>query len=397
VNLDQLTISVLFGTGVQRPEIRAVLDKFPKLKVLGQTTDPQSFVSQQKDATPDVVLVEMNGESRVPEWLENLSQELPHTQVLLCSYSREPDFLIRAMQVGIREFLPLPLTQPDLEGALNRVWIARRRLTSDDNRQGRVIVVTGHKGGVGTTSVAVNLAVAMGELLPERLALIDLGRPFPDIGTFLDQETTYSIADIFQNISTLDQSFIQRIMQPYGTKLSILHGAEDFKEQDSLELEAMERIFSLLRSMYNYIIVDLSHWLDELFVRVASEADMVLMMTGLTIPDLRNLKKLWPFITEWHQDRRKIKIVVNRYDISSGLHLRDLEHILQTPAYATLPSDYQSLMQCQNQGTSLMSAAPRSKLYRGIKELASQVLNHLSHDEREAGDAAAPRKKFWLF
>ena len=111
MHLDQLTISVLFGTGVQRPEIRAVLDKFPQLKLLGQTTDPQSFVGQHKDVSPDVVLVEMNGESRVPEWLENLPQEMPHTQVLVCSYNREPDFLIRAMQVGIREFLPLPLTQ----------------------------------------------------------------------------------------------------------------------------------------------------------------------------------------------------------------------------------------------------------------------------------------------
>ena len=99
--------------------------------------------------SPDVVLVEMNGESRVPEWLENLPQEMPHTHVLVCSYNREPDFLIRAMQVGIREFLPLPLTQGDLESALNRVRSARKQLIPVENREGRIIVVTGHKGGVG--------------------------------------------------------------------------------------------------------------------------------------------------------------------------------------------------------------------------------------------------------
>ena len=141
MNLDHLTISILFGTGVQRPEIRAVLDKFPQLKLLGQTTDPQSFVGQQKDGSPDVVLVEMNGESRVPEWLENLPREMPNTQVLLCSYSREPDFLIRAMQLGFREFLPLPLTQGDLEGALNRVRVARKQVMHADNRRG-----TDHRG-----------------------------------------------------------------------------------------------------------------------------------------------------------------------------------------------------------------------------------------------------------
>jgi pilus assembly protein CpaE len=397
VYLDQLTISILFGTGVQRQEIKAVLDKFPQLKLLGQTTDPQSFVGQHKDMSPDVVLVEMNGESRVPEWLENLPQEMPHTQVLVCSYNREPDFLIRAMQVGIREFLPLPLTQGDLEGALSRVRLARKQRMPVDTRQGRIIVVTGHKGGAGTTTVAVNLAQALAESSAGRLALIDLGRPFPDVGTFLDQESNYSIVDLMQNIATLDKSFIQRIMQPYGARLSILHGATDFKEQNSIELESLERIFAILRTMYDFIVIDLSHWLDELFLKVLTEADMVLMLTGLTVPDLRNLKKLWPYTIEWHQDKRKIKIVVNRYDSSCGLQLRDLENILQHPAFVTLPSDYQAMMQCLNQGTPLMGAAPRSKLWRDIKELASRVLEEIGEDAPEADGAAAPRKKFWLF
>ena len=395
--LDQLTISILFGTGVQRQEIKAVLDKFPQLKLLGQTTDPQSFLGHHKDASPDVVLVEMNGESQVPEWLENLPQEMPRTHVLLCSYSREPDFLIRAMQVGIREFLPLPLTQGDLEGALSRVRLARKQLMPVDNRQGRIVVVTGHKGGAGSTTVAVNLAQALAESSAGRVALIDLGRPFPDVGTFLDQESNYSIVDLMQNIATLDKSFIQRIMQPYGARLSILHGATDFKEQNSIELESLERIFAILRTMYDFIVIDLSHWLDELFLKVLTEADMVLMLTGLTVPDLRNLKKLWPYTIEWHQDKRKIKIVVNRYDSSCGLQLRDLENILQHPAFVTLPSDYQAMMQCLNQGTPLMGAAPRSKLWRDIKELASRVLEEIGEDAPEADGAAAPRKKFWLF
>jgi pilus assembly protein CpaE len=397
VYLDQLTISILFGTGIQRPEIGAALDKLPQLKLLDQTTDPQSFVSQQKGVSPDVVLVEMNGEIRVPEWLENLPQEMPHTHVLVCSYNREPDFLIRAMQVGIREFLPLPLAQDDLESALNRVRTARKQLTPAEDRAGRIIVVTGHKGGAGSTTIAVNLAQALGESATGRIALIDMGRPFPDVGTFLDLESNYSIVDLVQNIANLDKSFFQRIMQPYGARLSILHGPSDFKEQDSIELENLEPIFDILRQMYSFIVIDLSHWLDELFLKVLTEADMVLMLTGLTVPDLRNLKKLWPYTMEWQQDKRKIKIVVNRYDNSSGLQLRDLENILQHPAFATLPSDYQAMMQCLNQGSPLMRAAPRSKLWRSLTELTSRILAEIGADEREANGAAAPRKKFWLF
>jgi pilus assembly protein CpaE len=301
------------------------------------------------------------------------------------------------MQVGIREFLPLPLTKTDLESALNRVSTAMRRLQPVENRQGRVIVVTGHKGGAGSTTIAVNLAQALGESTSDHVALVDLGRPFPDVGTFLDQESNYSIADLVHSIATLDKPFIQRIMQPYGTRLSILHGASDFKDQDSIELESLDAIFTMIRSMYDFIVVDLSHWLDELFLKVLTEADLVLMLTGLTIPDLRNLKKLWPYTIEWHQDKRKLKIVVNRYDNSSGLQLRDLENILQHPTFATLPNDYQALMQCLNQGTPLMSTAPRSKLWRSIKEMASRIIQEVGNAEQEAESAAAPRKKFWLF
>jgi pilus assembly protein CpaE len=397
VNLDQLTISVLYGNGVERPEIKDALEKLPQLRVLSQTSDPQSFISQHKNMALDVALVEMNGDSQVPQWLETIPQELPHTYVLVCSYNREPDFLIRAMQVGVREFLPLPLSKPDLEAALNRVWMSRKRTQDVGDRQGRITVVTGHKGGVGSTTLAINLAEALGELASERIALVDLGRPFPDVGNFLDQESDYSIVDLVHNVSTLDQPFIQRIMQPYGARLSILHGTSDFREQDSLELESLGQIFGILRHMYKYIVVDLSHWLDELFLKVLTEADMVLMLTALSIPDLRNLKKLWPYILEWHQERRKIRIVVNRYDNSSGLQLRDLDQLLQHPVFATLPHDYAPLMQCLNQGTPLTTTAPRSKLWRSIKRLASQVVEEIGDNEQESVSNTAPRKRFWVF
>ncbi len=395
---DNLTISVLFGTGVKQPEIQKVLESLPQLKLLEQTCDPQGYVSLHKGKWPDLVLVEMDGENQIPKWLENLSQDLGKTPILLCSHSREPEFLIKVMQVGVREFLPLPLTRKDLEAAVTRVWISQKRhQVVDGQDKGKVLVVTGHKGGSGTTTVAVNLAVALGELIPEGLALVDLGRPFPDVGNFLDLEPSYSIMDLMQNMNDLDQVFLQRIMQPYGDKLFILHGCSDFREQENIDPEALGKIFSLLRSHYKYIIVDLSHWLDDFFLQVVMEADMVLMLTGLTVPDLRNLKRLWPALLEWYQDRRKIKLVVNRFDRGNGLQLKDVEQMVQQPVFATLASDYPVLMESLNQGTPLGVAAGRSKLWRDMKGLAQQVMRDLPGGLEQGAADAAPKKKFWLF
>jgi len=396
VHPENITVSVLYGTGVARPEILEILGTLSQLSLLGNTHDPQRFLLEHQEELPDVLLVEMDGSKSVPGWLETLAEKLPQTPVLLCSRNRDPDFIIRAMQVGVREFLPLPLTREDLEAAISRVWQSKKRLQSADNPMGQVIVVTGHKGGVGSTTVAVNLAVALSEIVPDRLALVDMGRPFPDVANFLDQEANYSVSDLLNNLSSLDMSFVQRIMQPYG-KIAILHGLTDFKEQDSLELEAVEKILAILRNLYRYIIVDLSHWFDDLFVQVLMEADLVLMITGLTVPDLRNLKRLWPTLQEWHLGKNKVKMVVNRYDRGNGLQLRDMEQIVHQPIFHTLPSDYFSLMEALNQGTPLCTNAPRSKLWRGLVQLAERIRGDSPMEVLAQEAALAPRRKFWVF
>ena len=227
---------------------------------------------------------------------------------------------------------------------------------------------------------------------------MDLGRPFPDVGNFLDADPNYTILDLAQNLADLDQSFLQRIMQPHGTNLFVLHGIQDFREQESIELEALAKIFKLLRSSYRYVIVDLSHWLDEFFLQVVMEADLVLMLTGLTVPDLRNLKRLWPSLLEWYPERRKIKLVVNRFDRANGLQLKDLEQLLQQNVFATLASDYMAMMETLNRGTPLGLTAPRSKLWKGIKTLADQVIRELPGGElEELGQEASSKRKFWPF
>jgi pilus assembly protein CpaE len=397
VQSENLTISVLFGTGVQRPEIQQVLESFPQLKLLEQTCDPKNYSSRHQGVWPDLVLVEMDGENTIPAWLEKLPQDLPKTPVLLCSHNREPEFLIKAMQVGIREFLPLPMTLVDLEAAVNRVWLSRRRQHAAEKTEGQVIVVTGHKGGSGSTTVAVSLAIALSQLNNHNIALMDLGRPFPDVGNFLDVDPNYTILDLAQNLADLDQSFLQRIMQPYGTNLFVLHGIQDFREQESVELEALSKIFKLLRSLYRYVVVDLSHWLDEFFLQAVMEADLVLMLTGLTVPDLRNLKRLWPSLLEWYPERRKIKLVVNRFDRANGLQLKDMEQLLQQNVFATLASDYAVMMETLNRGAPLSLTAPRSKLWKGIQTLAEQVTRELPGELQEQAVETSTKRKFWIF
>jgi MinD-like ATPase involved in chromosome partitioning or flagellar assembly len=249
--------------------------------------------------------------------------------------------------------------------------------------QGHFIIVTGYKGGVGVTTIAINLAMALGELTNNKVALIDLGRPFPDIAKFLDQEVTYSLSDIIEHGGSFDISFLQKIMQPYGPKLDILNGCNDIMDQCCLETDLVGHIFNSLRHMYHYIVVDLSQAFDRLFVNVIKQGDMVIMLSGLTIADLKNLKTIWPLLTEWAGEGDKLKLLINRLNKGNSIQLKSLERITKSPPFESLPSDYHLLMDALVQGAPLGVSAPRSKLWEGIKNLAQKIHQQLEPGSEE--------------
>ncbi len=390
----KINISIIYGTGQPVSGLSDLLGSLPQVNISEQSADISEFLRAPAEAPPDTMLVYLDGMTAPPEWIEDLTRKFPQAPVLVCSERKELDFLLRAMQLGVREFLPLPLNLAEIQAALERVQLSRQRLTGPT--KSTVIAVTGHKGGIGTTTIAINLAVALGAVQGDRCALVDLGRPFPDIGNFLDQTTTYDIGDVIHNIDDLDHSFFKKIMQPYDDHLAILHGISDFKEQDSLQMEEIDKIFGILRGLYKHIVVDLGHLFDELFFRVFREADLVLMLTELNVPNFLNLRKLWSLLKDWDPGRKKVKVVVNRHNKGHDLGMRELEKILEAPPLALLPSEYGPLIEAINQGVPVEKVAPRSKLYLGLKELAQTVIASQSGEENQAS-VTQSRRRFWIF
>jgi pilus assembly protein CpaE len=395
VSPGRLTISIIYEDGHPVPAVAEILNKLPQVSVLEEFPHHEDFFLNPPKTAPDSMLVLLNGGASPPEWLGDLSHQFPHTAVLVCSKKMETDFLLRAMQLGVKEFLPFPLSQENVEAALRRMLVFKQRLAGASHTQGKVVAVCGHKGGIGTTTIAINLAVALAEIQPDRCALVDLGRPFPDVGTFLDQKANYSLRDVLINLENLDQSFFQKIMQPFGASLEILHGISDFEEQENLDAQALEKLFNILRGLYKFIVVDLGHVFDELLFRIFQEADLALLVTDLNVPNFINLKKIWPIIREWDPEQQKVKVVVNRNNQDKDL-LRELEEILKEPPYAVLPSDYHPLIEAINQGVPLAKVGPRSKLARAVNELARKIIASLTGEEGRTREGQS-RRRFWLF
>jgi pilus assembly protein CpaE len=395
-----LTVSVLQGTANSKSQLVDILADCPRLRILHQAADPDELLRQSQNTQPDLVIVDLKN-GHMPEWLGDLTHRLPQTAVMVCSENREPDFLIRVIQLGVREFVPMPLLRSDLEAALERVWTTRKRRSgAPEASQGRILAVTGLKGGMGATSVAVNLAVTLAEKHPDRVVLVDLGRPFPDVGKFLDLAQESTLSDLTAQMDLLDAGFVKKTLSPHNARLSVLPGCANFTEWQAVDLRVLKKLWAILRSTFDWIVIDLGHWLDDLYLQTVQEADQVLVLVDLMVPNIKNLKSLWETLQGHNLTSKKVKFVVNRYHKMDGgdLTLEGLKRIQQQPVFFTLPSDEQALNESINHGMPLQDVAPRSKLCRSLRQMTEELVA-ACHSESMGKEAVQPktRRRFLFF
>ncbi|MDD1751429.1 MAG: hypothetical protein LUO89_16315 [Methanothrix sp.] len=384
-----IKVSLLYGTGTPNPEYQEFFSAIENLNLLQEAEDPETFLSQQHEKHPDLVLVDLNGSGIVPSWLNSFIAELPQTEVMVCSHSRDPDFLIRVMKLRAGGFIPLPLNQAEFLATLNRIRAEKEQRQAPS--QSQILAVTGTKGGVGTTSIATNLAVALAEINPGEVILVDLARPFPHVAQFLDLKCNHSIMDLVNNADNLDQMFVQKIVQKHKSNLDVLLNRPDYHLDANKipDIGALGKVFTSLRLSYKWVVVDLGIWPDQCYTRVLQNADQILLVTELTLPDLQNLKIIKAIFQDLLLDDAKVKVLVNHYSKDYALGLKDIKNIMPRPVLHTLPHEFSTLIEAINQGETLAEVAPRSKLWRRLKEVAEELVAQ-SKSNTDAQDAAKP-------
>jgi pilus assembly protein CpaE len=372
MNSQALKVSILYGSGVPDPAYREILGEMDNLQILKEAGDPENFLTQHENKPPDMVLVHLDGMTAAPGWLKPLIAQMPQSEVMICSHSRDPDFLIRILELRPGGFIPLPFNRKELVAHVERVRTEKERHARPGN--GKILTIVGTKGGVGTTSLATNLGVALAAGLPREVVLVDLARPFPHVGQFLDLKSPHTIKDLADSTSSLDSIFVEKVVQKHKSGLDVLLGFPNYSLEPGAfpDFPALTKTFEALRSSYQWIVVDLGGWLDVLSVGILQEVDQIFLLTELSVPHLQNLKFIMALVRDSGDDH-KVKIVVNHYMKDYSLGLKDVEAICDRPVFATLPHDYLPLIEAINQGMALGEVAPRSKLWRKLKGLATEL------------------------
>ena len=385
----QLTLVVLSTALDNFKEIRTALTSDSRLQLLAGGNDAEQVYEEIVRLKPLAAIIAM-GES--PEQgiklIQKLHKECPRTALISAAHSASGDLILQSLRAGAREFLHLPIKPEELKTVVDQITDIATPKDEAPKKRGRMIAVFSSKGGCGTSFIATNLAAANSE----STVLVDLNLQAGDLPLYLGVDPKYSMAEIVENRSRLDEALIMSFVTPCTSNLSLLAAPKQADSADEIEPEHVFEILQRLRQSFDCVVLDPQHTFDSITLAALDQADEIVMVLSLDIPAIRSTQRALEIFDRLGYPRKKVRVVVNRWSKQIDLDLRQVEKFLGEPVIGFVPSDYQTTVNSINLGTPLVRSDPGSKIAQEIRRIA-QKLNDgaavLSHEEPQ------PRKSLW--
>jgi len=350
--------------------VAGVLTRFGFANTVEVATRDEAVVRMQ-DGHFDLVVLPVEGIT--PNELIALEREIRKdatTSVIATAPSPVPDLILRAMRAGVHEFLVYPPKAEELASAVERLT----RRGSTETQRGELIAVHSGKGGLGGTSIAVNLAQALAGQRPDsRVGLLDLVVTGGDIRVFLNLRPAYDLSHLIAKGSQVDTELLTSVLTACPGGVWALPTGDTPEDEELFDSAAVGSILSLLRKQFAYTVVDCEHHLSEATLTALDAANRIVLVTQLTVPALRSTQRSLAVCRRLGYEDSKLCVVVNRYQSGDVLPVKDAEDLLQAPIYWKLPNDYRLSADSLTQGVPVTLQDPSSKLARSYGELARKL------------------------
>lgn len=310
--------------------------------------------------------------------LEQFARTRPAMAVIILCNKQSPEFLIQAVRLGVREVLSFPLDTLALQAAVERIG---DKATARSAAPAKVIAFTSCKGGSGATFLAGNLASMLASTGDANVALIDLNLQFGDAHLLLtDREAPHSLSDVVHGIHRLDGALLKASMLSLGPKLSVLAAPADPSHGLEARPEHVETLLALARQHFDYIVLDVGRTVDAASVRALDHADLIHPVLQASLPCARGARRMLDVFRSLEYPEQKVELVVNRYDKSSDLRIKDIESVLGHRISRAIPNDYAAVAASVNQGLPIGQSAPQSPVSEALMQWSAQLLGKPARD-----------------
>ncbi|MFA6989095.1 MAG: response regulator [Candidatus Gastranaerophilaceae bacterium] len=340
---------------------------------------------------PEVILIDITEKTELAlEIINKLSLTNKNCVIIVTSFDDSSAIVLKAMRAGAREFITKPLDFAVLDNALEKISNILIN-ENNKNKNGKIFTVFSNKGGIGKTSLAVNLAINLAQITKEKVALVDLNIQLGDVTTFLDLNPSFDIAYVANNLNRIDESFVLSTLEKYkDTSLYVLADPPYLEQAEEIYAEQIITVLNILKSVFSYVVIDTSANIDNKTLAALDIADTILLISMINLPCIRNTQRCMDLFEKLGYNTDKTKIIVNRYIESDEIKAEDVEETLDCSIFWKIPNNYFKLMSSINKGTPVAMLSPESNLHQSYKELAAILSNTTILNQKTKVD----KKKF---
>jgi pilus assembly protein CpaE len=317
---------------------------------------------------------------------ERIRTAHPATTVVLIRHELAPEIFASAMGAGIGAVVPAD-DQQALGAAVSRAkhtWetIVGPTAQQQGGHKGVVVTVFSPKGGVGKTTMAVNLGLALSRG-KNQVCVVDLDLSFGDVAITLQLVPKHTIADAAESEDDLDFSMLQTLLTQFDPSLSILAAPTQPEGRDRISPNLVRRVIETLRSNFDFVVIDTPPGFDDWVLGAFDETDECVVVATLDVPTIKNTKVALETLDLLHLVRNNRHLVLNRADEEVGLSRENVEGILNMKVAVALPSAT-AVANATNHGQPIVLSKPEHPVSKGITSLAEQLLGANDNAERAA-------------
>ena len=349
----------------QHPEFRCSVDVCPI-----KTSTEDIFLRY----TPKLILIDfpsLEGEQK--EYLMSKLERVSETIPLIGMFDEiDKGEALNYVKRGIRDLIDLPMRENDLLKVLQRF---NREITHDHIRKsGRVYTFFSFKGGVGNTFVCVNTAVSLAKNSKKRVLLWDMALQAGDIPFFLNYKPEYTLTDIVDNIDNIDESYVQGVLHPHSSGISILPSPAKIEEIERLRPDVIEKLLNIFLKYFDHIVIDGGYRLTDVLIPLIDSSSYLFVTCTLELISLRSASRCLDILDRLNYSSDKIKIVVNRFNSKhEAITVDKAREILKYDLVHFFGNDYEIATRSVNLGQAVCEVAKGSRLDKQFTEFSQKV------------------------
>jgi len=383
-----------------RFEVKSLV-KAAQLSVAGEAAFGTEAVSLASDSKPDVIVCGLsNPPERALSTIEALLDVLPETPIIAYGWDDNVETVRQAMLAGAKNYFIMPAEPEKVLDSIRSVLEAeerqRQRLSGQTKAmgpRGMVLTVFGAKGGVGKSTVATNLSVALASQLHQSAVLIDADNSFGDVATMLDLRADRTIVDLVRDTDTVERSGITEYLMRHSSGLWVLPAPREGLLWRSVQPDRFRKAVGLLARRFDVVIIDTAGALTDLSLAALEEANMVLWVTSSDFSSINNSVVGLETLQQLSYPDSRIRLMLNIISPDDTVRAAKIEEVLGRKFFWSIPYDRQVRLDGQV-GRPAVLSHPDCKGARSITELA-QALMGTGTAVKPAGTKQAPLRRLF--